>query len=35
MHPFSDLASAGAVGSHQVRLVEGLLTDTETGVIYS
>src|SRR5205814_9898828 len=30
----SDLASAGAAGSHQVRLAEGLLADTETRVIY-
>jgi type IV secretory pathway VirB4 component len=34
MHRLSDLASAGAGGSHQVRLAEGLLADTETRVIY-
>jgi type IV secretory pathway VirB4 component len=34
MHRLSDLASAGAAGSHQVRLAEGLLADTETRVIY-
>jgi type IV secretory pathway VirB4 component len=34
MHRLSDLASAGAAGSHQVRLAEGLLSDTETRVIY-
>jgi hypothetical protein len=32
-HQLSDLASAGAAGSHQVRF-EGLLADTETRVIY-
>src|SRR5688572_19389726 len=34
MHRLSDLASAGAAGSHQVRLAEGLLADTETRIIY-
>jgi hypothetical protein len=34
MHRLSDLASADAAGSHQVRLAEGLLADTETRVIY-
>ncbi|HEV3364320.1 MAG TPA: DUF87 domain-containing protein [Acidimicrobiia bacterium] len=34
MHRLSDLASAGTDGSHQVRLAEGLLADTETRVIY-
>jgi type IV secretory pathway VirB4 component len=34
MHRLSDLASAGGAGSHQVRLAEGLLADTETRVIY-
>jgi type IV secretory pathway VirB4 component len=34
MHRLSDLASAGAAGSHQVRLAEGLLADTETRVVY-
>jgi hypothetical protein len=34
MHRLSDLASAGAAGSHRVRLAEGLLADTETRVIY-
>jgi hypothetical protein len=34
MHRLSDLASAGAAGSHQVRLAEGLLADTETRVTY-
>ena len=34
MHRLSDLASAGTAGSHQVRLAEGLLADTETRVIY-
>jgi hypothetical protein len=34
MHRLSDLTSAGAVGSHQVRLAEGLLADTETRVIF-
>jgi type IV secretory pathway VirB4 component len=34
MHRLSDLTSAGSDGSHQVRLVEGLLADTETRVIY-
>jgi hypothetical protein len=34
MHRLSDLASAGSAGSHQVRLAEGLLADTETRVIY-
>jgi hypothetical protein len=34
MHRLSDLGSAGAAGSHQVRLAEGLLADTETRVVY-
>jgi type IV secretory pathway VirB4 component len=34
MHRLSDLASAGAAGSHQVRLAEGLLADAETRVVY-
>ena len=34
MHRLSDLAAAGAAGSHQVRLAEGLLADTENRVIY-
>jgi hypothetical protein len=34
MHRLSDLASAGGAGSHQVRLAEGLLADTETRVVY-
>jgi len=34
MHRLSDLTSAGAAGSHQVRLAEGLLADTETRVSY-
>jgi hypothetical protein len=34
MHRLSDLAAAGAAGSRQVRLAEGLLADTETRVIY-
>ncbi|MGH9023641.1 MAG: hypothetical protein ACRDV9_11170 [Acidimicrobiia bacterium] len=35
MHRLSDLAAAGADGSHQVRLVEGLLADAETRIIYA
>lgn len=34
MHRFSDLAAAGAAGSEQTRLAEGLLSDTQTRVIY-
>ena len=34
MHRLSDLTAAGGAGSHQVRLAEGLLADTETRVIY-
>jgi type IV secretory pathway VirB4 component len=34
MHRLSDLAAAGTAGSHQVRLAEGLLADTETRVIF-
>lgn len=34
MHRLSDLGAAGTAGSHQVRLAEGLLADTETRVIY-
>jgi len=35
MHRLSDLGAAGAAGSHQVRLVEGLLADAETRIIYA
>jgi len=34
LHRLSDLAAAGAAGSEQVRLAEGLLADAETRVIY-
>ncbi len=34
MHRLSDLGAAGAAGSHQVRLAEGLLADAETRVVY-
>jgi type IV secretory pathway VirB4 component len=34
MHRLSDLGAAGAAGSHQVRLTEGLLSDAETRVVY-
>jgi type IV secretory pathway VirB4 component len=34
MHRLSDLGAAGAAGSQQVRLAEGLLADAETRVIY-
>jgi type IV secretory pathway VirB4 component len=35
MHRLSDLQAAGALGSHEVRLAEGLVSDTETRVIYA
>jgi hypothetical protein len=35
MHRLSDLGAAGAAGSHQVRLAEGLLADAETRVLYA
>jgi hypothetical protein len=35
LHRLSDLTSAGASGSEQVRLAEGLLADSETRVIYA
>ena len=35
MHRLSDLASAGADGSHQVRLAEGLLADDAPTVLGS
>lgn len=35
MHRLSDLGAAGSAGSHQVRLVEGLLADAETRIIYA
>src|SRR5437763_230960 len=35
MHRLSDLRAAGAEGSREVRLAEGLLADTETRVIYA
>lgn len=34
MHAFSDLTAAGAEGSEQVKLAEGLLRDCETRVVY-
>ncbi len=34
MHRLSDLGAAGSAGSHQVRLAEGLMADTETRVVY-
>jgi hypothetical protein len=34
MHRLSDLGAAGAAGSHQARLTEGLLSDAETRVVY-
>lgn len=34
MHRLSDLGAAGAAGSHQVRLAEGLLADAETRVVH-
>ncbi len=35
LHRLSDLTSAGALGSEQVGLAQGLLADSETRVIYS
>jgi type IV secretory pathway VirB4 component len=35
MHRFSDLAAAGAQGSQQERVARGLLSDTETRVVYA
>ncbi len=35
MHRLSDLLSAGDAGSEQVQLAQGLLSDTETRVIYA
>ncbi|MGH3025273.1 MAG: ATP-binding protein [Gaiellaceae bacterium] len=35
MHRLSDLRSAGAEGSREVRLAEGLLADAETKVVYA
>jgi hypothetical protein len=35
MHRLSDLRAAGAAGSREVRLAEGLLADAETKVIYA
>lgn len=35
MHRLSDLRAAGAEGSREARLAEGLLADTETRVIYA
>ncbi|MGH9017566.1 MAG: ATP-binding protein, partial [Acidimicrobiales bacterium] len=35
LHRLSDLTSAGAAGSHQVGLAQGLLSDSETRVIYA
>jgi type IV secretory pathway VirB4 component len=35
MHRLSDLAATGAVGSQQERVARGLLSDTETKVIYA
>ena len=34
-HRFSDLAAAGAAGSEQVELARGLLSDSETRVVYN
>ena len=34
IHRLSDLAAVGAQGSHQERVAKGLLSDTETAVIY-
>ena len=34
MHRLSDLQAGGAAGSHERALVEGLLADAETRVIY-
>jgi hypothetical protein len=35
MHRLSDLSAAGASGSREVALAEGLLHDTQTRVVYS
>ncbi len=35
VHRLSDLRAAGAVGSEQVGLAEGLLSDSETRVVYA
>ena len=35
LHRLSDLTSVGATGSEQVGLAEGLLSDSETLVIYA
>lgn len=35
LHRLSDLGAAGAAGSEQVRLAEGLLSDSETSVVFS
>ena len=35
MHRFSDLAATGAQGSQQERVARGLLSDTETRVVYA
>ena len=35
MHRFSDLAATGSVGSQQERVARGLLSDTETKVVYA
>ena len=35
MHRLSDLRSAGAEGSREVRLAEGLLADAETKIVYA
>jgi hypothetical protein len=35
LHRLSDLTAAGAAGSEQVGLAEGLLSDSETRVIYA
>lgn len=35
MHRLSDLSSAGAAGSEQVAIAEGLLSDSETRVVYA
>ena len=35
LHRLSDLGAAGAAGSEQVRLAEGLLSDSETSVVFA
>jgi type IV secretory pathway VirB4 component len=35
MHRFSDLAASGSAGSQQERVARGLLSDTETKVVYA